>query len=63
MKLRENKGGHGHVTSYTLSVGSAEARIIGFVDAEGNRMELKKVLDQERHRLIICLKSDPDYPD
>lgn len=43
MKLRENRGGgHGHVTSYTLSVGSAEARHLGFVDETGERVELEK---------------------
>lgn len=57
MKLRENRGGHGHVTSYTLSVGSAEARHLGFVDETGERVELEKVLDEKNHQLIIRVKS------
>ncbi len=53
MLLRENRGGHGHVTSYTLSVGSAEARRLGFVDEHGERVELEKIIDEENQQLII----------
>lgn len=56
MRLYQNRGGHGHVTSYTLSIGSAEARRLGFVDENGERVELEKILDEENHRLIVRIK-------
>lgn len=56
MRLYQNRGGHGHVTSYTLSIGSAEARRLGFVDENGERVELEKILDEENHQLIIRIK-------
>lgn len=61
MKLRENRGGHGHVTSYTLSVGSAEARHLGFVDKTGERVELEKILDEKNHQLIIRIKQPEEH--
>ena len=56
MKLRENRGGHGYVTSYTLSIGLSEARRLGFVDENGERRELEKILDDKNQRLIIRIK-------
>lgn len=58
MKLYPNKGGHGHVTSYLMPVGSAEARKLGFVDENGERAELEKILDEEHGRLIVQVKKD-----
>lgn len=60
MKLRANRGGHGHVTSYTLSVGSREAREAGFVDqTTGEPLPLRKIVDPEHHRVIIELDTNP----
>lgn len=61
MKLYQNRGGHGHVTSYTLSIGSAEARRLGFVSADGERVELEKIIDENNHQLIVRIK--PCEPD
>ena len=57
MKLRVNKAGNGYVSGYTLSVSTSEARLLGFVDENGERVELEKVLDEKNHQLIIRVKS------
>ena len=36
IKLSPKKGGHGHITSYSVNLGSAEVRSCGFLDAEGS---------------------------
>ncbi|MEG0944909.1 MAG: hypothetical protein RSF86_14885 [Angelakisella sp.] len=42
MKLRANKGGNGYTTSYTVSVGSKEARDVGFLRADGTSRMFKQ---------------------
>lgn len=56
MLLRINKAGNGYVSGYTLSVSTSEARALGFVDENGERVELEKILDEEKHQLIIRIK-------
>jgi len=56
MKASPKKGGHGHITSYTLSIGSAEAREAGFVDANGNPLELEKTIDPVAKTITFKLK-------
>jgi len=58
MKLRANKGGHGFVTSYTLSIGSAEARRAGFLDEDGKPLELEKVVDEEKREIVVRVKRE-----
>ena len=36
MILSKKKNGKGYVTSYTLNIGSKEARDLGFVNKEGD---------------------------
>jgi len=56
MKLHPRKGGHGHVTSYMLIIGSAEARSAGFVTADGERPELEKTVDVEKQTILVQVK-------
>ena len=56
MKLYPRKGGHGHVTVYLCPIGSAEARRLGFVTEEGDRLELEKIIDETNKTLTIRVK-------
>ena len=55
MKLSPKKGGHGHVTSYTINIGSAEARLCGLVDDKGVSLEVEKLLLPNEKTIIIKL--------
>lgn len=55
IKLSPKKGGHGHVTSYSVNIGSAEARECGFVDEVGEPKSVEKVIDYENNQIIIRL--------
>lgn len=55
IKLSPKRGNHHHITSYTVNIGSAEARECGFTD-EG--AELEKLVDPERKEIIIRLKGE-----
>lgn len=57
IKLSPKKGGHGHVTSYSVNLGSAEVRSCGFLDDNGIPMPIEKIIDPENHQIIIRLKS------
>lgn len=50
IKLSAKKGNHGHITSYTINIGSAEARECGFTD-EGAQLE--KIVDFDKKQIII----------
>jgi hypothetical protein len=56
MKLIPRKGGHGYVTAYLALLGSAEARRVGFVTEDGERLELEKVVDEQARTITIRLK-------
>lgn len=58
MKLFGIKGGHGHITAYSTTIGSREAREAGFLNPDGSSRILKKTVDTKRHRIIIEI--DPD---
>jgi len=53
MRLHPRKGGHGHVTAYMALIGSAEARRAGFVTADGERLELEKIVDEAAQTITI----------
>lgn len=55
IKLSPKRGGHGHVTSYSVNIGSAEARLCGFTDGE-TFSELEKVLDPDNRQIILRVK-------
>ncbi len=46
---RENR----HVTSYTVSIGSAEARKAGFLNEDGTSKELEKLVDEKAGTITI----------
>lgn len=52
IKLSPKKGGHGHITSYTINIGSAEARACGF-ECDGEFPPLEKIIDPDQKRIII----------
>lgn len=58
MKLSPKKGGHGYITSYTINIGSLEAKKVGFVDSDGTSFEIEKIIDEENQTIIIKLKKD-----
>lgn len=53
IKLSPKKGGHGHITSYIINIGSAEARECGFTS---ENVELEKVIDVENKQIVIRIK-------
>ena len=46
---RENR----HATSYTVSIGSAEARRAGFLNEDGSSKELEKIVDEKAGTITI----------
>ncbi|MDL2248599.1 hypothetical protein LJB89_02770 [Tyzzerella sp. OttesenSCG-928-J15] len=55
MKLSPKKNGKGYVTSYTINLGTAEARQAGFINADGEPLEVQKIIDPENNQIIIKL--------
>ena len=53
IKLSPKKGGHGHVTSYSVNLGSAEVRQVGFLTDSGEPCRLVKIIDEDRQCIII----------
>lgn len=60
MKLRANKNGRGYITSYTVSIGCAEARRAGLIDPSGTTLEIEKHIDENQKSITITLKKDAD---
>jgi hypothetical protein len=58
VKASPQKGGHGHITSYRLIIGSAAARRCGFVKDDGERPELEIIEVPEEKTVIIKVKED-----
>lgn len=58
MILSKKKNGKGYITSYSLNIGSKEARLLGFIDQYGNSNTLEKELDVNNHILIVRLKKE-----
>lgn len=58
MILSKKKNGKGYITSYSLNIGSREARMLGFIDQNGNSHILEKELDIKNHILIVRLKNE-----
>ena len=53
IKLSPKRGNHGHITSYTVNIGSAEARECGFTT---DGAELEKIVDTEKQEIVIRVK-------
>ena len=56
IKLRPRRGGHGHITCYDISIGSAEARRAGLVGEDGQPREIEKIIDETGGQVIIRVK-------
>ncbi len=54
IKLSPKRGNHGHITSYAINIGSAEARECGFTEED---IQLEKIVDPNRKEIIIRIKS------
>lgn len=59
MKLSPKKNGKGYVTSYSINIGSAEARQAGFLDKNGQPLELAKIIDEKTKTITIQVKDSP----
>ena len=53
IKLSPKRGNHGHITSYTINIGSAEARECGFTE---DGVELEKIVDTENQQIAVRVK-------
>ena len=58
MKLYPRRKAKGYVTAYSCIIGSAEARRAGFIDEDGNSLELEKTVDEESRTITIRIKDD-----
>ena len=56
IRLSPKRGGHGHITSYSVNLGSAEARLCGLLDSDGQPLPMEKVVDVENGQIIIRAK-------
>ncbi len=55
IKLSPKRGNYGHITSYTINIGSAEARDCGFT-ADG--VQLEKIVDTQKKQIIVKIKDN-----
>lgn len=55
IKLSPKKGGNGYITSYTINIGSAEARNCGFINSNSEILPIEKLIDYENKQIIIKL--------
>jgi len=62
MKASPQKGGHGHVTSYRLIIGSAAARRCGFVLESGECVELETIEYPDEKTILIKVKKEGVKP-
>lgn len=60
MKLSPKRGNHGHITSYTLNIGSREAREAGFLNEDGTSRPIKKTVDAENGRIVFEVDEDAE---
>lgn len=63
MKIFPLKGGHGHVTAWRCTLGSAEVRRAGFLNEDGSAKELEKVVDEEKGTITIRVKREEETED
>lgn len=62
MKLSPKRGSHGFVTSYTLNVGSKEARDAGFLNPDGTSKPIQKTVDVKRGRIVFEVDDTAQEP-
>lgn len=59
IKLSPKKGGHGYITSYTVNIGSAEARACGF-ESNGEFVLLEKIIDPDHQQIILRVANEKE---
>lgn len=60
MKLVLNNAYKGVPTSYRVTIGSKEAREVGFVSPDSTPQEIEKIVDPDHNQIIIRLKKEGD---
>ena len=58
IKLSPKRGGNGYVSSYSINIGCAEVRDVGFLDENGTPLAVEKVIDIEHNQIIIRLAGE-----
>lgn len=53
VRLTKKKNGSGYLTSYTVTIGCAEAREVGFLDENGEPFPLVKIVDTENGTILF----------
>lgn len=56
MILSPKKNGAGYISSYTINIGNKEAKMVDFINKDGDSKELEKIIDTENKQIIIKLK-------
>ena len=62
MILSPKRGNKGYITSYTINIGSKEARDVGFLNEDKTSKPIRKTVDIENRRIIIELEEDQVEP-
>ena len=57
IRLSPKKNGKGYTTSYSINIGSAEAKSCGFINSDGKQTTIEKIIDSENNQIIIRLKA------
>lgn len=58
IRLSPKKGGNGYLSSFSVSIGVAEARACGMLGPDGLSAALEKIIDSESKSIIIRVKTD-----
>lgn len=58
MQLSVKKNGKGYITSYSVNIGSAEARRTGFIDENGQPLEIVKIVNENNKTITFRLKQE-----
>lgn len=53
VRLSKKKNGAGYLTSYSVNIGCAEAREVGFLDENGEPFPLVKIVDTENGTILF----------
>ncbi len=56
IRLSPKKNGKGYLTSYSVNLGTAEIKDIGFLDENNNIVPLEKIIDEENKQIVIRIK-------
>lgn len=54
--LSPKKNGKGYLTSYSVNLGTAEIKDVGFLDENNNIVPLEKIIDEENKQIVIKIK-------